>query len=464
MYHGITAEKFEAFCWMHLLRHLAHPIKDFHKELISLIEYPRLAVAAPRSFAKSSYFSFFYPLFLALEKPGVQVLLISATGALSETWLSKIRAEIEANRSLISFYGDQVGDRWTTENIQLKNGSVIMAKGQGKQIRGFRPDVIIGDDLETDEMVVSKEQREKFDRWFWTDLFGTLKPSAQLIIIGTILHPESFLADLVNAKKEGWETRFYQAIKKDGSALWPDQWPLKTLELRKKEMGEYAFAQEYMNDPVPDDKRIFQKEWIKYFDKVPEGCIYFTTVDPAIALGENNDFTAIVTCAVDQDANLYVAEIIHKRMLPKETIDKIFDVYRRFEPEVIGIESVGFQKMLKYEAEDQRKKHRLFPRIVELSSEGRRKRLRIEALQPRFQTGTIFIRREQTNLETELLRFPSPRCHDDIIDALAYQLQLIKPARKSAKSTNPNSFQSFWHRIKSGKNQEYWGNHNLRTE
>ena len=120
--------------------------------------------------------------------------------------------------------------------------------------------------------------------------------------------------------------------------------------------------------------------------------------------------------------------------------------------------------MLKLEIDKQKQIKRKYPVVVELKSEGRRKGLRIEALQPRFECGKVLIKKAHTELETQLLRFPSPRCKDDIIDALAYQLEIIRPSSQPIRVVNPGSFMAEIERRKGlilGRDK-YWGNHKLQ--
>lgn len=436
-------KKFEGFCWKHLRHHMEFPIETFHRELIHLIQYSKLVVAAPRYFAKSTYFSFFYPLFMALEHPGIKILLVSSTGALAEKFLGQIARELEQNQSIIRYYGFQepkqadAKGKWCSDELHLANGSMLWAKGAEKQIRGDHPDIAIGDDLESDEMVVSPDRCKKFDHWFWTAFMG-MQPQ-QVILVGTILHTESFLAQMINHARHGWTARMYQAIKGDGLALWPDKWPLSVLKDIELERGVYYFQQEYMNNPIPDNLRIFQEAWFREYTQLPDGLVYFTTVDPALSLEDTSDCTAIVTCGVDADRNIYVADVVNKRMLPGETVDAIFSVYERFKPATIAIETEGFQRFLKKDIEQERTVRHQYPIIREVRSGGRRKSLRIEGLQPFFESGKIYMRSDQSELRLQLLRFPSSRCHDDIIDALAYQLDIVQPASAQAESLNPDS-------------------------
>lgn len=458
-------EHLEAFTWLHCRGpgFLELPVSEFHRELMWLTTEPAVAVAAPRFFAKSTTFAKFYASYAMLE--GAQeIMLISATGDLSEEHLSSVKQIIE-RKSIIKRFGPQRDDKlWRNDQIRLKNGARLIAKGAGKQIRGFHPDIVILDDLETDEIVANPRLLKKLEDWFWTDVWGM--SARQYIVIGTLLHNESFLARLVHNPPEGFKSKFYQAIKPDGTSLWPGKWPISLLEQKRKEMGVHAFEQEFMNNPVPDDLRKFQKQWIKYFDKEPDNCLYFTAVDPAIETKDVNDYTAIVTIGMDSDSNIFVVEAINKRMLPSETIATIFDVHKRWKPQMIGIECVGFQKMLKQEIDKQKRERNVYPLIRELKSEGRRKTLRIEAMQPRFEAGKVFIKRSMSELETQLLRFPSPRCHDDLPDAMAYAMEMARPSSEQAIVVNPDSFIAEVQRRRQRNiigRRGFYGNHKLRN-
>ena len=65
--------------------------------------------------------------------------------------------------------------------------------------------------------------------------------------------------------------------------------------------------------------------------------------------------------------------------------------------------------------------------ITELKDAQLSKTYRIEGLVPRFETGTIYLKKDQSDLIDELIRFPAGS-YDDLVDALAYQLQIQLPA------------------------------------
>ena len=460
-------EQFEAFAWLHLRGKdlMELPIGDFHRELISLTVHKKVAIAAPRQFSKSTWAAKFYPLYRALEDPGAKIMIVSSTQDLGMGHLEAIKAIIDHSPSLKEFYGEQKNEKeWRKEDIVLKNGSKIYARGYTGRIRGDRTDLVVCDDIEDDEVVESPDRLKKLEDIFNNVILQTLDPdSGQAIVIGTILHPESFLAKIIESQKHTWETRFYQAIKQDGTSLWPGKWPISLLEEKRKELTEYSFQQEYMNNPIPPDLRKFQRQWFKYFESEPPGCNYYTAVDPAIETKDVNDETAIVTIAVDHHDNAYVVEVFNKRMLPSEIIDRIFETYKRFKS-TIGIEIVGYQRMLEQEVKKQRMERGLYPVIVELKSGGRRKTVRIEAMQPRFEHGKIYFKKGMDTLESQLLRFPSPRTHDDCPDSLSYALSMAHPSSAPQTKVNPDSFDAALEEIEGyTQDRKIFGRHRVRS-
>jgi len=60
-------------------------------------------------------------------------------------------------------------------------------------------------------------------------------------------------------------------------------------------------------------------------------------------------------------------------------------------------------------------------------------------LQPRFENGKIFIKKDMDNLEEELIHFPKSR-HDDLIDSLADVSEIgFAPGKKEKKGSEPKS-------------------------
>ena len=61
----------------------------------------------------------------------------------------------------------------------------------------MRPGLIVGDDMENDEIVMNKDRRLKFKRWFYGALLPCLSDRGKIRIVGTILHLDSLLENLM---------------------------------------------------------------------------------------------------------------------------------------------------------------------------------------------------------------------------------------------------------------------------
>ncbi|MDA2917521.1 hypothetical protein MYX64_11900, partial [Nitrospinae bacterium AH_259_B05_G02_I21] len=167
-------------------------------------------------------------------------------------------------------YGDLVGRKWTETEIILANNVKILARGAGASMRGLRhgphrPDLIVADDLENDETVESPLSREKMTRWFDRALLNCLAPGGTMLVVGTVLHYDSLLSRLLKRGGDFW-TKKYAAVRPDGTPLWPERWPIARLEAKKRQIGRAAFDQEFQNEPIDSEARIFREETFGYYE------------------------------------------------------------------------------------------------------------------------------------------------------------------------------------------------------
>jgi predicted phage terminase large subunit-like protein len=194
-----------------------------------------------------------------------------------------------------------------------------------------------------------------------------------------------------------------------------------------------------MNEVVPADAQVFKKEWLKYYDTLPEGCISFAFIDPAIGQRAHNDYTAIVVVYVDYDGNYYLHLANRYRLTPSQIVNKVFEIKEVFKCEAIGIESVAYQEALIYlTSEEMGKRDKIVP-LKDIRRSSVSKETRILALVPRFEWNKLYIRRGLTDFEDEYAHFPRAS-HDDIMDALATIEEIArKPEKKKDTLQQPHS-------------------------
>jgi len=345
-------------------------------------------------------------------------------------------------------------------NYRLKEETIEVMGAEAKVV-GRHYDYIKKDDLVTPETVTTSEQIEKTIDWdrFSISLFD-IPQTGREDYIGTRYHDRDLYGHLLENRRE-IKPYIRQAIE-DGKPVFPERYGLDELKNIRERQGYYIFSCQYQNDAIPQEDARFKKDWIEYYEVLPDNLRYVMAVDPAISDRPGADYSGIVVVGTDylRPPTMYIAYTLRARMLPNELIDKIFELYDLYHPIYVGLETVSFQKMLKFALQDEMKKREKYIPIKELKPGARvSKEFRIMALQPRFEARMVKIKRTMTELEDELLRFPRGR-HDDLIDALAYCLEMISPAQEPSKLQPPRmSFNWMVNKVKVwSKRNQYIGN------
>lgn len=416
---------------------------DFHKEIYDLVtKNDRVIIAAPRGFAKSSIVARIYVLWVALFRKRTDIVIISSSEGLAIEHLRWIKQTIE-NNDFIKLWGVEKSDKWTETHLGLKLGTTIInirARGAGAQIRGFRPDCIVIDDIETDESVASEDQRRKIKTWLLRACLNSLKVGGQFVVIGTIIHPLSVVNDLL-AMQNKWKKKKYQAYldgrQEKGYELWPQLWPHDRLQARKLEIGTHNFATEFLNDPMSDENAPILDEHIRHWDELPKQYSCVIAIDPAYSEDEKADYKVAVLVGIDQNNNRYLIDYIRNHSSTGEFIDAILNLYsmNKIRTTAVGCPHTGGDKEFWNSLQRISSERGIYPPFVELQNSfvtasgkkvvNKTQRI-ISSLQPLFERGKYYLGSDHFEAREELLTIGSS-IHDDLVDALAYAEQIITP-------------------------------------
>jgi phage terminase large subunit-like protein len=212
--------------------------------------------------------------------------------------------------------------------------------------------------------------------------------------------------------------------------------PVEEIEAAKKTLSTLVFNQEFMASFATSGQVIFKEEWIKKSEEPKYGS-YVIAVDLAgfeevaktsSAIKKKLDESAIAIVKVnDEDGSWWVKDIIHGRWDIKETAEKILKVIAEYQPLAIGIEKGALKNAVLPYLSDLMRKYNKFCHIQDLTHGNRKKADRIVwSLQGRFEHGRVFLNQDVDFSEfiEQLLLFPTPGVHDDLVDALSYIDQL----------------------------------------
>jgi len=299
-------------------------IPEFHKDIYSLVTKTKdgyKLIVAPRGHAKSTAICIIFVIWCTMFEHKNCISIIGSSKELAEGWIRKVRLELDHNPIYTEIMWDWKTDKTRQDYIEIKSlkGGIVEIKAVGAsgKIRGRRPDLAIMDDIEDDEAVQSKEQRTKLRAWLDKAVIGTLLPKGQLVCIGTILHHDGLLQNILD-NPIGWETLFFQAYiggtEDEDHVLWKEQFSHEDLQGKKKVMGSWAFSSEYMNIPVSSDDAPFKPENIRRFKTKPDKFSVVFVADPAYTEGNQSDYKAGAIIGKDTDNNRYLLDILLTRL------------------------------------------------------------------------------------------------------------------------------------------------------
>jgi predicted phage terminase large subunit-like protein len=210
----------------------------------------------------------------------------------------------------------------------------------------------------------------------------------------------------------------------------------KEIDAAKRSMSTMAFTQEFMASFNARESELFKEDWLIFDEEEPETGDYYIAIDPAgfEQLGKKGnkrlDDTAIAIVKVNEKG-WWVKEIKYGRWTFDETVRHIFHAVQKFRPISVGIERGIAKQAMMSPLMDMMKRHNLFFRIEELTHGNINKANRvINALQGRMEHGRIVFNKGDWNIKLvdQLMQFPSPLTHDDLIDSLSYIDQLAHVA------------------------------------
>lgn len=215
-----------------------------------------------------------------------------------------------------------------------------------------------------------------------------------------------------------WSIVYEKAIREDGSLLFPERLTKEFLDNARRTMGSYLFANQYQNEVIPEDEKVFKASWLRNYKEIPKNTYRFGFIDPAIGQNKHNDYTGISVVDVDIDGNWYLRLAARYRLTPTQIVDKMFDLCHQFELKSLGVEIVAYQEALLYILDQEmRRKQKILP-VTGIRRTAISKNTRILGLVPRFEWGRLFIAQGMQDFEDEYGSFPRGS-HDDILDSIA---------------------------------------------
>lgn len=423
----------------------------------------RLGIILPRSWLKTTVCSIAYPMWRAARDKNFRALLAQNTfkNACSKNKVIKTLFEKGSLfQALFPALLPRSDCTWAAESLCVNRDkpwaeSTFEAAGTRTQVTSRHYDVINQDDtvapdkddLGEDALMPSKQDIEQAIGWHKLVPPLLLDPmDSQELITATRWYVEDLVAWVQAHEKEFvW---YMRACREDaegnpdprGEVQYKQRFSDEVLESLESRLGPYLFSCLYLNTPLRTENMVFKPEWIHYGEQWPRSVVCFTSVDPAgISEDEtsDSDYNTVVTCGKDLiTGRIFVLEYFHERCTPSEVIQAIFEQAKRWKPVKVKIETVAYQSTLAYWVREQMTKEGFYFVIETCPHPKGAKPARIRSLQPLFAAGMVILRPHMQALVNELLAFPFGK-HDDLIDALAAQLEMWQATIKAQTRSVP---------------------------
>jgi hypothetical protein len=224
-------------------------------------------------------------LYLAMTGKKSNILLVSNSADNAERLLLPYKANLERNNRLINDYGVQrrIGS-WEASEFKTRKNVAFRAIGVGQSPRGTRndakrPDVILVDDIDTDEICRNEDRVKENVKWIEEALIPTRSISTGLLMIvcGNIIAKYCCITEMAKKADKHDIVNIRDA---DGKSTWPQKNTEEQIDRVEETISASAFQKEYFNNPE-DDGDVFKDLQV---DKLPQlrHCDYVVAyADPA---------------------------------------------------------------------------------------------------------------------------------------------------------------------------------------
>lgn len=281
----------------------ATPCAQFHIDAANKILKNRNLKAGfmwHRGAAKSTNMDVFVPMWLMIqEHREINVMvLVGKSEDNAKTLLGDIQAELQYNQRYIADFGEQYNaGSWEEGEFVTRSEVAFFARGRGQSPRGLRyrshrPDYVVIDDLDDDELVESPARVSKLFDWVRSAMFGTLDGGrGRFFMVGNLIAKNSVLAKWCEIKTV--HVTRVNIYDRAGRISWAAKWAHDEVKQLEAVAGYRAFQKEYMNNPIIEGA-VFKNEWIRWgkrpaWSKFSEIVLY---IDPSFRGSTKNDYKA----------------------------------------------------------------------------------------------------------------------------------------------------------------------------
>ncbi len=210
--------------------------------------------------------------------------------------------------------------------------------------------------------------------------------------------------------------------REEGQLLYPLDGGKEEVEMIKVELGSYAFAAQYQQNPLPLSSGIIKREWLKRYRNFSDSLSYVTqSWDTAVSTSSMSNFS-VCTTWTKVGNKFYLLDVYRAKLEYPKLKEQVLSLAARWTPHAILIEAKTSGQQLVQEL----KTNSDLP-IIEIVPHDD-KLTRFYQIVPIIESGKVFLPHQAVwlnDFEYEILMFPETR-HDDQVDSTVQYLQWVR--------------------------------------
>jgi len=408
-------------------------------------------VVAPRGSLKSTIGTKLSSIWIALrqyylfDNDGITILLAGNTHTNTKKKLNGIRGVFDNKEIFKAMFPEILprkgiqGDKWSDIEACVRrksspDESTFEIGSLRTKLTGRHYHVIVEDDTMAPEVSDMEEDLVVPSANTIQAAIGFHQSSKSLFVprgfrLSLVISTRWAMEDLIHrvVEREGYKVFDVPAIV-NGVYTFPTLYDKEALDDVRDVIGDYMFSCLYLNKPIDDTLRTFRQsdmQWVKQ-TAIPPGGVISVAVDPAISQKEDACESAItVNHHIEMNGIQfeYWRYAYHGRLTPFDLAEKILQIADRFDRiapvTTLILEQVAYQEALKYIIQNMYDERRAAGKKCYKIVDAKRgnKQVRIEGLQPGFQSSRIYFVEGTLDdaTESQLLQYPNGKLRD-IID------------------------------------------------
>lgn len=391
-------------------------------EAIERGEIDRLMINMPPRHGKSELGSRRFPAWFLGRNPEATVMSASYNLEKAQEFGGEVRDIVRSHAYRRLFPEVEMKEDTHAKGFwRTKQGGFYIAAGVGTALTGrgtVGPIALIDDPLKDRAEADSERHRESVKQWYSSVVLSRF-PRA-IIVVQTRWHEDDLTGWLLEEQARGgdkWDILELPAIQSDGTALWPEFYPIETLERIRRSTFPRDWSALYQQKPAPDEGTYFKREWFRWYEEKPAQLRVYGASDYAVTDG-GGDYTVHVVVGIDPDDNIYVLDLWRGQTQSDVWITTYLDMVRRWKPLMWAEEQGQIVRSIGPFLEKRMREERVYCRREQVSSAAD-KPTRSRSIQARSAMGKVYLPTKApwvNDFTGELLMFPAGK-HDDQVDA-----------------------------------------------